>query len=238
MKTPCVKLSIDVFLSTLSLRRATAQRFTALNNILISIHALLAESDFFDTVQIVIVIVFLSTLSLRRATRETTSVKPIFSISIHALLAESDAETAKTSNADTEFLSTLSLRRATLKPPCVKLSIDVFLSTLSLRRATFGSRFLFNLLVYFYPRSPCGERPQLKPPIEPHRYFYPRSPCGERLFDTVQIVIVVVFLSTLSLRRATGKGQASRARIAISIHALLAESDSKSAQNSGALLRI
>ena len=37
----------------------------------ISIHALLAESDFFDTVQIVVVVVFLSTLSLRRATYGT-----------------------------------------------------------------------------------------------------------------------------------------------------------------------
>ena len=34
------------FLSTLSLRRATAHDFTALYDIFISIHALLAESDF------------------------------------------------------------------------------------------------------------------------------------------------------------------------------------------------
>ena len=48
------------------------------------------------------------------------------------------------------------------------------------------------------------------------KYFYPRSPCGERpLTDDVS---------------TGGK--------IISIHALLAESDSKSAQNSGALLRI
>ena len=46
--------------------------------------------------------------------------------------------------------------------------------------------------------------------------FYPRSPCGERQTDT----------------------QLQQAITAISIHALLAESDSKSAQNSGALLRI
>ena len=47
-------------------------------------------------------------------------------------------------------------------------------------------------------------------------HFYPRSPCGERL-------LLADFL---------GVG------VPISIHALLAESDSKSAQNSGALLRI
>ena len=46
--------------------------------------------------------------------------------------------------------------------------------------------------------------------------FYPRSPCGERL----------------------GIAQSGIAVLNISIHALLAESDSKSAQNSRALLRI
>ena len=46
--------------------------------------------------------------------------------------------------------------------------------------------------------------------------FYPRSPCGERQY----------LINTY--HRIFG----------ISIHALLAESDSKSAQNSGVLLRI
>lgn len=44
--------------------------------------------------------------------------------------------------------------------------------------------------------------------------------------------------STLSLRRATNINGSVTTSDAISIHALLAESDSKSAQNSGALLRI
>lgn len=45
--------------------------------------------------------------------------------------------------------------------------------------------------------------------------------------------------SMLSLRRATSSTAAARLPLPdISIHALLAESDSKSAQNSGALLRI
>ena len=51
-------------------------------------------------------------------------------------------------------------------------------------------------------------------------------------------VILILFLSTLSLRRATALGLLGWLRVLISIHALLAESDSKSAQNSGALLRI
>ena len=46
------------------------------------------------------------------------------------------------------------------------------------------------------------------------------------------------FLSTLSLRRATLRLVQGAHQLPISIHALLAESDSKSAQNSGALLHI
>lgn len=44
--------------------------------------------------------------------------------------------------------------------------------------------------------------------------------------------------STLSLRRATHTAPKGSDNTGISIHALLAESDSKSAQNSGVLLRI
>ena len=57
---------------------------------MISIHALLAESDvsfmLYDTSSLI----FLSTLSLRRATERVNSNAYIDSISIHALLAESD----------------------------------------------------------------------------------------------------------------------------------------------------
>ena len=56
----------------------------------ISIHALLAESDFLNAMQIVIVVVFLSTLSLRRATAADRLANAPPEISIHALLAESD----------------------------------------------------------------------------------------------------------------------------------------------------
>ena len=79
----------------------------------------------------------------------------------------------------------------------------------------------------FYPRSPCGERHPLKATKNSSFHnFYPRSPCGERqllqmLFrQTTQISIhallaesdafimiiticIALFLSTLSLRRAT-----------------------------------
>ena len=100
----------------------------------------------------------------------------------------------------------------------------------------------------FYPRSPCGER-QNHPTFRPIRlYFYPRSPCGERPAQPHYQSKNNIFLSTLSLRRATpGAIAIARAmayfyprspcgeRLApcrhhsphrtISIHALLAESD-------------
>ena len=57
----------------------------------------------------------------------------------------------------------------------------------------------------FYPRSPCGERLSWCFRSQPgYRYFYPRSPCGERLIWSSGCSTVLAFLSTLSLRRATG----------------------------------
>ena len=56
----------------------------------------------------------------------------------------------------------------------------------------------------FYPRSPCGERPSSAPTLPSCRcYFYPRSPCGERPISARYVFSFMKFLSTLSLRRAT-----------------------------------
>ena len=106
-------------------------------------------------------------------------------------------------------------------------NLVLFLSTLSLRRATFGLCEGVFLLRNFYPRSPYGERLRYDNynlhcvEISIHALltesdntsiagritsndFYPRSPYGERhqLYDTYAKVLRV-FLSTLSLRRAT-----------------------------------
>ena len=148
-------------------------------------------------------------------------------ISIHALLAESDHTILLITVCCLIFLSTLSLRRATaLADPLAALS--EFLSTLSLRRATFIIFHFNNAFPYFYPRSPCGERRRSRRwrPSPPSN-FYPRSPCGERRRSTSaaatgRIISIhallaesdlpityclhmrhAVFLSTLSLRRAT-----------------------------------
>ena len=56
-------------------------------------------------------------------------------------------------------------------------------------------------------------------------YFYPRSPCGERRCTRCAAAFLRRFLSTLSLRRATVTVLGIQHRVGISIHALLAESD-------------
>ena len=123
----------------------------------------------------------------------------------------------------------------------------LFLSTLSLRRATRDPHGDAGRLHNFYPRSPCGERPvgiadcavqgdfyPRSPCGERRRQsagqsrpldFYPRSPCGERQSQTLVLLAQQLFLSTLSLRRATIYIKNKRRAIPISIHALLAESD-------------
>ena len=184
-----------------------------------------------------------------------------FRISIHALLAESDPDLQVESVPAQQFLSTLSLRRAT---PCK--SVLCWVASYFYPRSPCGERPI-GAITYvvmtpdFYPRSPCGERREYwVGGYGTANNFYPRSPCGERHTEPSSMCTKKRFLSTLSLRRATknaitaapqqeflstlslrratfGPGVGG-AQQRISIHALLAESDSKSAQNSGALLRI
>ena len=169
----------------------------------ISIHALLAESD-----------------------NVHPDIRQLYAISIHALLAESDSwviasvlmlhhfyprspcgerlDCISDYCIHHGFLSTLSLRRATAVLH-VRGHHLRFLSTLSLRRAT-------------RPRYPPVAAPGFLSTLSLrratfvrgilrllHRDFYPRSPCGER-----------------PARPIRGKRS-----INISIHALLAESDTK-----------
>ena len=101
----------------------------------ISIHALLAESDLMMLSMVAILILFLSTLSLRRATTPARMSSRLLLISIHALLAESDVNKIPNQCKIDEFLSTLSLRRATIFEHTIVEHFG-FLSTLSLRRAT------------------------------------------------------------------------------------------------------
>ena len=191
------------FLSTLSLRRATLRVTSSTRShpnfyprspcgerqrrtncferyLQISIHALLAESDFDPPAEPFKIGEFLSTLSLRRATEEITTMNIDVTISIHALLAESDIVHALKFADLMLFLSTLSLRRATTVQIVVVIVHALFLSTLSLRRATNTQQRHLPEHPHFYPRSPCGERLNQIISTNKHFNFYPRSPCGER----------------------------------------------------------
>ena len=79
----------EAFLSTLSLRSATAaeHRLLALNSI--SIHALLAESDLIHITQYSMCKISIHAL-LAESDPLSTALRPAANISIHALLAESD----------------------------------------------------------------------------------------------------------------------------------------------------
>ena len=173
-------------------------------------------------------LIFLSTLSLRRATACLRHLTGSTSISIHALLAESDFRTYGDVVQGIEFLSTLSLRRATIGP-APALQPQTFLSTLSLRRATQDNLGLTGTTAIsihallaesdspsatsraapgdFYPRSPCGERPQgsadaaSKSAISIHALLAESDD-----IKPTSVLTLVQFLSTLSLRRATISG--------------------------------
>ena len=171
--------------------------------------------------------IFLSTLSLRRATFLTdvrvfreyfyprspcgerhqarNIVNAPIRISIHALLAESDPRGCPVLSQRPYFYP---------RSPCgerpahfaqqihsVGISIHALLAESDAGGAANGGT-----CCDFYPRSPCGER--RCPPVGKRlrsTYFYPRSPCGERQ----DLIAKELALAT------------------ISIHALLAESDSK-----------
>ena len=170
----------------------------------ISIHALLAESD----------------RNARPETRQRDA------ISIHALLAESDVEKVPADVYYQAFLSTLSLRRATAVQIVIVVMHALFLSTLSLRRATMQIVIIVVDTVIsihaLLAESDINEVPyqrkidQFLSTLSLRRAttdglfffgrrnnFYPRSPCGERRYWPCVFVV--------------GR--------AISIHALLAESD-------------
>ena len=88
----------------------------------------------------------------------------------------------------------------------MRASLILFLSTLSLRRATHKENGKIPQHVYFYPRSPCGER---------H--------LGLNLSECAAIISIHALLAESDFLRPE-----RFCDLAISIHALLAESDDAS----------
>ena len=101
-------------------------------------------------------------------------------ISIHALLAESDLASLRPRSTATRFLSTLSLRRATA---CMTLTLRCF--------------------AYFYPRSPCGERRSYNFRSRIRQGFLSTLSLRRATYPIISLLTIPLFLSTLSLRRAT-----------------------------------
>ena len=215
-----------LFLSTLSLRRATFTCGASTNNVNISIHALLAESDQSGNPSWIPFQQFLSTLSLRRATLPPHKQKRRNWISIHALLAESDLSMPSGNTNSLNFYPRSPCGERPCQQPVVicvfRISIHALLAE-SDHRSHGGS----NHGKHFYPRSPCGER--LLGAVT--------SPAVIKFLSTLSLrratAIIVdnsrlpIFLSTLSLRRATRAANCQQRNHQISIHALLAESDSR-----------
>ena len=112
-------------------------------------------------------------------------------ISIHALLAESDSFTERRHWQVGQFLSTLSLRRATVAASTSDVSDRISIHAL-LAESDGLSYFYIIKITYFYPRSPCGERPvKVGENLMDRKNFYPRSPCGERPAGVFHVILII-----------------------------------------------
>ena len=148
----------------------------------ISIHALLAESDLTSVVSSAGTIgISIHALLAESDTKDCETNAQIGDISIHALLAESDPQ------------------HEHYNPGRIPISIHALLAESDCQRVHCG-RCPRN----FYPRSPCGERqydPELYTPyalISIHALLAESDTGLKSFFGTWAL-----FLSTLSLRRAT-----------------------------------
>ena len=191
------------FLSTLSLRRATGNRRCCFCRFCISIHALLAESDAPRCCRSPSSSDFYPRSPCGERPACFTALLANFIISIHALLAESDPVIRVFYLQWMAFLSTLSLRRATRLPGLYgvikSISIHALLAESDYVVAR-QSRDTQN----FYPRSPCGERPVNAVKVARQRLISIHALLAESDLDRWLAGLKgTLFLSTLSLRRAT-----------------------------------
>ena len=171
--------------------------------VLISIHALLAESDRLNAAGAFSIKHFYPRSPCGERLGLLSPTDPRQTISIHALLAESDYCHAAGGGKDDDFYprSPCGERLVQRGPgphqgrhfyprsPCgerlrdalqdlrrVPISIHALLAESDQQKCRDGKAH-----INFYPRSPCGERHQPQKRHLPAGYFYPRSPCGERL---------------------------------------------------------
>ena len=173
--------SPPVFLSTLSLRRATFMLLTSFLS--------LGE--------------FLSTLSLRRATLRNTAHRPAPSISIHALLTESDSMALGL--ADAALISIHAL--LTESDPAALRAAACCLNFYP--RSPYGERRI-RLNMWrgnndFYPRSPYGERPcsstyrPLGSLISIHALLTESDPCARCIWRMCGLISIHALLTESDL---------------------------------------
>ena len=145
------------FLSTPSARRATPFPAGCSGGKKISIHALREEGDSIYSPFELGSLIFLSTPSARRATRRSGPDDPDHQISIHALREEGDMR-QKWERRLIRYFYPRPPRGGRLSLETLLETSNLFLSTPSARRATSRTTRLYCLPPYFYPRPPRGGR--------------------------------------------------------------------------------
>ena len=149
---------------------------------MISIHALLAESDSFRVFYWLKVTISIHALLAESDVPEKSESLTTYLISIHALLAESDG------------LSYFYIIKITISIHALLAESDRKPTTTGDNKDNISIHALLAESDYLGAWKSCNVRD-----------FYPRSPCGERRNKKIQNAGASLFLSTLSLRRATAK---------------------------------
>ena len=200
------QITETIFLSTLSLRRATVFIFAGKAPYMISIHALLAESDDCRKGQadcsknfyprspcgerplsfascLTALLISIHAL-LAESDLMWYQCNTVVKISIHALLAESDLPSIATYQVAQISIHAL-LAESDLRGHFGSIPKLLFLSTLSLRRATKFIRInKFQSSISIHALLAESDLSALRISFTAC-YFYPRSPCGERLTKTI-----------------------------------------------------
>ena len=229
------------------MRRATAVAKYGADVAVISIHALLAESDNADIAAELYCSISIHALLAESDTQKFKSIDDI-TISIHALLAESDEEHLQLVKSDVISIHALLAESDAAESPKKAVTSDFyprspcgerlyyynradgklkFLSTLSLRRATQQTApiiWVQGISIH----ALLAESDVLRGIVTPNRaHFYPRSPCGERPALDVAVYQTAIISIHALLAESDYAVQIVCVSGVISIHALLAESDPK-----------
>ena len=225
---PALGLQVGQFLSTLSLRRATPVERVFFLHCGISIHALLAESDVHRRLRCPASHYFYprSPCGERHAPAQCRAAN--FDFYPRSPCGERRWNCTTETTRSWHFYPRSPCGERQLpggdRPRHTGISIHALLAESDISFWVTARPF-----TNFYPRSPCGERRGSCPGLAGGSDFYPRSPCGERPPNTLRHCTTYLFLSTLSLRRATIALFDFPVVPVISIHALLAESDAETA---------